>query len=586
MELAQLTSPDGAWSKVWLAAHWDKKLKKQDYVDADLPELLESFLAKKVVFNLRATGHLLLGACKIYGRKCLLFDEDAIELRTRLMMAFSADKPQENEDQAAPMVGDLDIIQSEVDDYRPGKEPAAGTLLGGKRHIARLEDITLRDPVKLARRRSEEDVFGAMRGAELEKAMKDLRKHCALPSPEAPAGFEDMFDGGFDTQPLVGVDADLGQDVLEAGARALNEAIAELDAGTPMPLDMDHMSMDEDPMPLQIASPSAPAEDAVASHDEMEGGSQLGVRSMSDGMAENAEPAPLSEDGASTGFGSLASSRRRRRAMFILDDSTEISKEVYQNYVNDRSAITRKEWTDYAVWLPHYSPNLPSFSTTFTDLCPALVDGLLWGADVAEKRRKLTQDAEMSGRSEAFNQAAQMGAALPPLSPGSPGSPGAPGTGATSPVAQVNTNPLSPWQGQEIPKDLAGLRSPEALPGEKAPLIADAVTLLRNAPTSMGAVVTGGMDTEDQGDNAAVRVGYSGRTEKMHRFLAKEFSGSESGALSYGNLCKTQATGRRELIAGCFFELLVLKTNGVIGLEQDAPLSDIKISKAPLFSKD
>merc|ERR1712203_983111 len=99
--------------------------------------------------------------------------------------------------------------------------------------------------------------------------------------------------------------------------------------------------------------------------------------------------------------------------------------------------------------------------------------------------------------------------------------------------------------------------------------------LIANAPSSLGAVVTGNMDVEDQAGLVDGRLGYSGRTEKMHKYLAKEFKASPSGSLSYDNLCKAQSQGRRELIAGCFFELLVLKTNGVISLKQKEPLADI-----------
>merc|ERR1712187_92788 len=109
--------------------------------------------------------------------------------------------------------------------------------------------------------------------------------------------------------------------------------------------------------------------------------------------------------------------------------------------------------------------------------------------------------------------------------------------------------------------------------------------LLEHAPSSLAGVITGTMDEEDQAANVEARVGYSGRTEKMHRFLAKEFTESRTKTISYEELCKTQAGGRRELIAGCFFELLVLKTNGVISLKQEDPKSDIKILKDKLWSK-
>merc|ERR1712187_273601 len=137
-----------------------------------------------------------------------------------------------------------------------------------------------------------------------------------------------------------------------------------------------------------------------------------------------------------------------------------------------------------------------------------------------------------------------------------------------------------------------GLKSPDSFPGVApltpglaSPVLVMEKQLLINAPNSLAGVVTGSMDEEDQVANTDARVGYSGRTEKMHRFLAKEFTESRTKAISYEELCKTQAAGRRELIAGCFFELLVLKTNGVISLKQDDPKSDIKILKDKLWSK-
>lgn len=49
-------------------------------------------------------------------------------------------------------------------------------------------------------------------------------------------------------------------------------------------------------------------------------------------------------------------------------------------------------WQDYTVLLPHTSPNMPTLSTTFTDLCPALVETLMMGRQAAEKRRRVMQD--------------------------------------------------------------------------------------------------------------------------------------------------------------------------------------------------
>ncbi|CAE7892821.1 Cdc40 [Symbiodinium microadriaticum] len=86
--------------------------------------------------------------------------------------------------------------------------------------------------------------------------------------------------------------------------------------------------------------------------------------------------------------------RKKRRTQFVADELPEIPKETYRGYMNDRDKITRKGDLDYHLMLPHYSPHLPNFTTTFTDMCKTLCEGILWGSEVAEKRRRLTKDAE------------------------------------------------------------------------------------------------------------------------------------------------------------------------------------------------
>merc|ERR1712060_68881 len=86
--------------------------------------------------------------------------------------------------------------------------------------------------------------------------------------------------------------------------------------------------------------------------------------------------------------------KKRRRQHMQYDEVTEIPKDTYQAYVNDRSSITRKQLVDYTVFLPHYSPLMPSLTTTFTDMCPSLANTLLRGAEVAEKRRQLMAEVE------------------------------------------------------------------------------------------------------------------------------------------------------------------------------------------------
>merc|ERR1711920_588006 len=62
---------------------------------------------------------------------------------------------------------------------------------------------------------------------------------------------------------------------------------------------------------------------------------------------------------------------------------------------------------DYTVFLPHYSPLMPSLTTTFTDMCPSLANTMLRGAEVAEKRRQLMAEIEHAAVGGARTLAAQ-----------------------------------------------------------------------------------------------------------------------------------------------------------------------------------
>merc|ERR550519_471501 len=99
-----------------------------------------------------------------------------------------------------------------------------------------------------------------------------------------------------------------------------------------------------------------------------------------------------------------------------------------------------------------------------------------------------------------------------------------------------------------------------------------------NVHLTMGSVVTGGMDEEELD---GTRVGFSSRTQKMESLLRQEM---KPNGLSYNGLVDTQAKHSRHLTAACFFELLVLKTNGIIEVSQADPYTDITISEGHRWS--
>ena len=78
----------GPLSKIWLAAHWDKKLTKQQIFTADIHSSVQSIVDPQVPLALRVSGHLLLGVVRIYSRKVKYLYSDCSEALVKIKLAF------------------------------------------------------------------------------------------------------------------------------------------------------------------------------------------------------------------------------------------------------------------------------------------------------------------------------------------------------------------------------------------------------------------------------------------------------------------------------------------------------------------
>lgn len=94
-----LMSKRGPLAKIWLAAHWEKKLTKAHVFECNLEITIEKILSPKVKIALRTSGHLLLGAVRIYNRKAKYLLADCSEAFLKMKMTFRpglVDLPKEN----------------------------------------------------------------------------------------------------------------------------------------------------------------------------------------------------------------------------------------------------------------------------------------------------------------------------------------------------------------------------------------------------------------------------------------------------------------------------------------------------------
>ncbi|CAN0042914.1 unnamed protein product [Laminaria digitata] len=78
----------GPLGKIWIAAHWDKKLNKAQIFQTNINTSVDNILQPTVPLALRVSGHLLLGLVRIYSRKVKYLMSDASEALVKIQMAF------------------------------------------------------------------------------------------------------------------------------------------------------------------------------------------------------------------------------------------------------------------------------------------------------------------------------------------------------------------------------------------------------------------------------------------------------------------------------------------------------------------
>lgn len=155
-------------ARVWLAAHWERKLSKALVSETDLPSSVESIISPKVKLALRTSGHLLLGVVRIYSRKTKYLLADCTEAFVKIKMAFRpgvVDLPEEGRELTFAAVTipevftDLDMTLPELNEV---EIHAQFTLNQG-----RIEEITMKEDI-ITNNFIGDDGFGDMFEGDLE----------------------------------------------------------------------------------------------------------------------------------------------------------------------------------------------------------------------------------------------------------------------------------------------------------------------------------------------------------------------------------------------------------------------------------
>ncbi|KAL1465139.1 hypothetical protein WDU94_004729 [Cyamophila willieti] len=150
----------GPLARIWLAAHWDKKLTKAHVFETNIEKSVDGILQPKVKMALRTSGHLLLGVVRIYSRKAKYLLADCNEAFVKIKMAFRpgmVDLPEDNREAAVNAITlpevfhDFDTTMPELNDVDIEAQFSLNQ--------SRAEEITMREDYGHAPALDQEDGF-------------------------------------------------------------------------------------------------------------------------------------------------------------------------------------------------------------------------------------------------------------------------------------------------------------------------------------------------------------------------------------------------------------------------------------------
>ena len=142
----------GPLGTIWIAAHLDRKLRKNQVLDTDIGISVEAILSADLqkVLALRLSGHLLLGVTRIFNRKVAYLYGDCNEALLKLKQVYRPGNVDLPQDQAIAPSKEIDLPP--VFELPSLDDPGAflTPVVSGKkdRNRAPREDITLLNRVE------------------------------------------------------------------------------------------------------------------------------------------------------------------------------------------------------------------------------------------------------------------------------------------------------------------------------------------------------------------------------------------------------------------------------------------------------
>jgi len=351
MEFTRLVAPKGPLGTAWLAAHWERRLRRHHYVDADVRQICSVVVTNLIgIVSLRPLGHLLVGACRILLHKAGVALDETEEVNSSQIQPASlrriALRSAVTLDGSDGFSGDLDSIWDGAEMLMEPEFPLLqgsvvdDVLAGGQRFVVPDSSITLRPAVE-------------GNGAAIDPLMEDA---FGQPSRADLEQLDQVFAGGVELPPIEPL---------------LGSTSSRADPGIFQP---DDYPDEVEPLPQSPLSVEDHGPTPKRLRFDDSGSERLAKKPWSN----SGEPCAPMGDLLVLGFGEaegqpVRPQKRARKAKWDgIDVLMEIPEEKYNN-PSRRNSIAQRTPLRYDIFLPHMAPML-NFTTSFSDVRPELLD--------------------------------------------------------------------------------------------------------------------------------------------------------------------------------------------------------------------
>ncbi|KAL3686692.1 hypothetical protein R1sor_013001 [Riccia sorocarpa] len=142
----------GPLGTIWIAAHLERKLRKNQVTETNISVSVDSILFPEVPIALRLSGHLLLGVVRIYSRKVNYLFHDCSEALVKIKQAFHAGAVDLPPEAATAPYHSITLPETfDLDEFEPLPDRELNLLHSNgaaDHHVTTREQITLQDPTE------------------------------------------------------------------------------------------------------------------------------------------------------------------------------------------------------------------------------------------------------------------------------------------------------------------------------------------------------------------------------------------------------------------------------------------------------